>query len=149
MLPPPLPLAPPVEPLALQQVDKAQSQVGVGAVGVGVEQLTGAAQGLQPEPGLPKGIHPREQDLGQGPQLMPRFDLRGRAPAKAARVKEPVLPRQSRLPPRNPGSSKGWPSGVLMVEGAMGASASIVPFAAKSRLNSGLLAVDPKRMFSD
>ena len=54
---------------------------------------------------------------------MPRFDLRGRAPAQAARVKEPVLPRQSRILPRNDGRPKNWPSGVPMVEGgAMGAS---------------------------
>ena len=131
-------------------MDKAQSQVGVGAVGVGVEQLTGAAQGLQPEPGLPKGIHPREQDLGQGRQLMPRFDLRGRAPAQNARGKEPILPQQSRISPRNDGTPKLWPLGLPMVEGGRWAlQTSIAPLAAKSGLDSRLLAVDPKKMISD
>ena len=55
-----------LSPLALQQVDKAEGPIGIGTVGVGVEQLMGTTQGLWPEAGLPKGIHPRQQDLGQG-----------------------------------------------------------------------------------
>ena len=66
VLPAPLSLAPTVKPVVLQQVDKAEGQVRVGAVGVGVKQLTGTAQGFRPEPGLPKGVHSRQQNLGQG-----------------------------------------------------------------------------------
>ena len=47
-------------------MDKAEGQIGIGAVGVGVEQLSGTTQGLRPEAGLPKGIHPCQPDLGQG-----------------------------------------------------------------------------------
>jgi len=43
VLPPPLSLAPPDKPVVLQQVDEAEGQVGIGADGVGVEQLMGTA----------------------------------------------------------------------------------------------------------
>ena len=55
-----------LSPLALQQVDKAEGQIGIGAVGVGVEQLLGTAQGLRPQAGLPESVHSRQPDLGQG-----------------------------------------------------------------------------------
>ena len=35
-----------LSPLALQQVDKAEGQIGIGTGGVGVEQLMGTTQGL-------------------------------------------------------------------------------------------------------
>ena len=52
--------------MALQQVDEAQGQVRVATVGVGVEQLSGTAQGLRPQAGLPESVHSRQPDLGQG-----------------------------------------------------------------------------------
>lgn len=66
MLPPPLPLAPSVEPLALQQVDETQGQVSFGVVRVGGQQLAGSAQGLRPQAGLSQGVDPRQLELGQG-----------------------------------------------------------------------------------
>ena len=67
MLPAPLSLSPPVAPMALQQLDEAEGEVCVGAVGVGVKQLTGAAQGFRPQAGLSESVYSRQQDLGQGP----------------------------------------------------------------------------------
>ena len=47
-------------------MDKAEGQIGIGAVGVGVEQISGTAQGLWPQAGLPESVHSRQPDLGQG-----------------------------------------------------------------------------------
>jgi hypothetical protein len=47
-------------------VDETQGQVGVGAVGVGGQQLAGSQQRLRPVAGLSKRVHPRQQEPGQG-----------------------------------------------------------------------------------
>ena len=82
--------------------------------------------------GLAEGHSPASAGVGAGGLPRPRFDLKGRGRAQDARVKWPVLPRQSRILPRNDGSPKGWPSGVPMVEGGRRAlQASIVPLQQK------------------
>jgi len=142
-------LSPPVAPLALQQLDEAEGQVRVGAVGWVLinsrERRKASGQSRACRRHLPASA-----GLGAGGPPRPQFDLKRRDPSQDARVKEPVLPRQSRIPPRSDGVPKDWPLGLPMVEGwRWGLQTSIVPFAAKSGLNSGLLAVDPKRVILD
>jgi hypothetical protein len=50
----------------LEEVNEAQSQMGLGAVGVMIQQSAATGRSLWPPPGLPQGIDASQPELGQG-----------------------------------------------------------------------------------
>jgi hypothetical protein len=66
VLPAPFALSPAFQPLTLEEVNEAQRQMGVGAVGVVNQQSLATGHSLQPPSGLSQGVDSCQPKLVQG-----------------------------------------------------------------------------------